>query len=104
MSATTPETVSSLLSEHEAAALLGVSRAYLYRLRTSMIPAYQNPPPAPRHLRIGKRIKYRPADIQAWIDGISDGSLRAVRRGRPTKAETARRLETQARAGNNLAA
>ncbi len=92
-----------LLSEAEAAELLGISADYLYRLRIGKIPASRNPPPVPRHLRIGKLIRYRPADIDAWLDAMASGT--AVRRvGRPTKAEAARRREAQARAESNLAA
>ncbi|MFH7812192.1 MULTISPECIES: helix-turn-helix transcriptional regulator [Acetobacter] len=92
MSAIQPKITPLLLSESEAAAVIGVSPAYLYRLRAKLIPASQNPPPPPPYIMLGKRFKYRPADLQAWIDGMAEGSVRAVKRGRPTKAETQRRL------------
>lgn len=92
-----------LLSEAEAAELLGISADYLYRLRIGKIPASRNPPPVPRHLRIGKLVRYRPADINAWLDALANG-VDVRRRGRPTKAEAARRQETQTQAGDDLAA
>lgn len=92
-----------LLSEAEAAELLGISADYLYRLRIGKIPASRNPPPVPRHLRIGKLIRYRPTDIDAWLDAMAN-EVDVRRRGRPTKAEAARRREAQARAEGSIAA
>ncbi|MBB2164685.1 helix-turn-helix domain-containing protein [Gluconacetobacter sp. 1b LMG 1731] len=74
-----------MLTEAEAAERLGVCRAFLQRLRLGKIPPSNNPPGAPPHIRLGNMVKYRPADIDAWLDALSDRT--ATRRGGwPTEA------------------
>lgn len=84
-----------LIHEAEAAKRLGLSRDYLYRLRTSgprRRASFGLLPPAPVHIRIGRKVLYRPADLDRWLDERASGFARVSRRrGRPTKVEQAAR-------------
>jgi len=51
-----------LLTTSKVAALLGISRGALAVRRHRG----QGPP----HLRLGSSIRYRPADVRDWIDGL----------------------------------
>lgn len=54
----------TLLSAKETAAMLGVSQRTLYNLtRAGKLPA----------VRIGRRVLYRPADVEAYITSQLDG-------------------------------
>lgn len=79
-----------VLTERQAAHRLGLD--YLYRLRTDgprRRSSTERPlPPGPTVLRIGRRIFYRPADLDAWLAALADGSIYARQsrgRGRPRK-------------------
>ncbi|WP_035443637.1 hypothetical protein, partial [Asaia platycodi] len=53
-------------------------------------------PPAPVHIRIGRKVMYRPADLDKWLDDMAAASGFARvsrRRGRPTKVEQAQRQQ-----------
>ncbi|WP_408906079.1 helix-turn-helix transcriptional regulator [Nguyenibacter vanlangensis] len=89
-----------VLTERQAAARLGLSADYLYRLRVDgprrRSSAEQPLPPGPTYLRIGRRIVYRPADLDAWLAALADGSVYARQsrgRGRPRKSEFAARQQ-----------
>lgn len=62
-----PTAGADYLNERDAAAFLGVSRRTLYlsrfRGRLMGVPC---PPP---HLKVGQAIRYRRADLVAWIEG-----------------------------------
>lgn len=90
------------MTEAEVAALLSVSADYLYRLRSGRIPAHRNPPPPIRHFHLGGTVRYRLADVEKWVEQQADATVIHAKRGRPTKAEAARRREAQAE--SNLAA
>lgn len=92
------------MTEAEVAALLSVSADYLYRLRSGRIPAHRNPPPPIRHFHLGGTVRYRLADVEKWVEQQADATMIPVKRGRPTKADAARRREAQAQAESNLAA
>ncbi|WP_256445009.1 AlpA family transcriptional regulator [Gluconobacter sp. P1C6_b] len=92
-----------LIDEKQAADRLGLSADYLYRLRINgprRRSSKDTPlPPGPAFLRIGRRVVYRPADLEKWLDDMAaaSGCARAsCRRGRPTKAEQAARLRAAA--------
>lgn len=55
---------SSLLSPAELAAYLGVPLKSIYRWRTTG--------DGPRGIRVGKHVRYRPADVDAWLDAHAD--------------------------------
>ncbi|MBS1043763.1 helix-turn-helix transcriptional regulator [Gluconobacter cerinus] len=81
-----------VLTERQAAHRLGLSTDYLYRLRTDgprRRSSKEHPlPPGPAVLRIGRRVFYRPADLDAWLAALADGSSYARQsrgRGRPRK-------------------
>lgn len=52
--------VVELWSECEAAAVIGVSAQSLSRWRKAGI--------GPPYLRLGRKVRYRPGDVSAWID------------------------------------
>lgn len=98
MTATASITPPILIDEKQAAARLGLSADYLYRLRTNGPRRRSSKdmplPPGPAFLRIGRRIAYRPADLDKWLDDMASGFARVSRRrGRPTKAEKAQRQQ-----------
>lgn len=81
-----------LLFEPDAAARFGLSRDYLYRLRTDGPRRRNNPqsplPPGPPYIRIAGRVAYRPEDLTAWLAALASGALYARQsrgRGRPRK-------------------
>lgn len=102
MSSTSHIITPVLFHEAEAAKRLGLTRDYLYRLRTSGPRRRASSgllPPAPVHIRIGRKVMYRPGDLDRWLDEMAAASGFARvsrRRGRPTKAEQAARLRTAA--------
>ena len=54
-----------LLSVGDLAAYLGVPVKTLYQWRHKGI--------GPRGLRVGRHLRYRPKDIDSWLDGLDDG-------------------------------
>ena len=48
------------ISEETAAEYIGISRSHLVNLRSS--------DKGPRYIRLGRRVFYREADIDAWLD------------------------------------
>jgi hypothetical protein len=62
------EPMPQLLSEKQAAAWLGVSVVYLRRGRSQGTTGRRTP--APNFVRVGGRIYYRRADLEAWVAGL----------------------------------
>lgn len=58
-----------LLSTEELADYLGVTVATLYEWRTKG--------KGPRAVRVGRNLKFRPADVDRWLDQQADGSREA---------------------------
>lgn len=56
------------LSTEGAARRLGLSRSYLEKLRAD--------DGGPRYLKIGRAVRYRPADLDAWADRHAKGGAR----------------------------
>jgi predicted DNA-binding transcriptional regulator AlpA len=56
----TPSTLEALLTEHDVARIAGVSVATLRRWRLSGV--------GPKCLKVGVLVRYRPEDLQAWIE------------------------------------
>jgi excisionase family DNA binding protein len=55
-----------LWTVQQLAEFLGVPVATLYQWRTKRY--------GPTGLRIGKHIRYRPADVERWLSSLSDGA------------------------------
>jgi predicted DNA-binding transcriptional regulator AlpA len=55
-----------LLTDDEAAAYLGVSASFLRKTR--MTGARQDKAPPPPFVRIGRLVRYRPKDLDAWLE------------------------------------
>jgi predicted DNA-binding transcriptional regulator AlpA len=53
-----------LITSEELAAYLGVPLATLFRWRTAGT--------APRGIRYGRRVMYRPGDIETWLESRSE--------------------------------
>jgi excisionase family DNA binding protein len=51
----------TLLTQRQAAAVLGLSERTLERMRVAGN--------GPRFVRMGRSIRYRPADIESWVAG-----------------------------------
>lgn len=62
-----------LLSVEELAELLGVPRATLYRWRY-----VGSGPPG---ITVGRHVRYRPADVERWLDGARTSGYRDRARG-----------------------
>lgn len=66
-----PETIASnpneLLNEQQAAELLGVAPKTLAMWRS-----YRRP--GPRFIRVGRLIKYRRRDLDAWLESRTEGT------------------------------
>ncbi len=54
----------ALLNEHAAAQYLGISVAFL---RSARCRGLGNRPPPP-YLKLGRAVRYRRADLDAWLD------------------------------------
>jgi len=69
------ETSDRILTADEVAALLRVTKGWLYaETRAGRVP----------HLRLGRYVRYRRSAIERWLDGLEQGSLRPlVGAGRP---------------------
>lgn len=58
-------TIAPLLTPDQVAALLGIPKRTLYVQRSEGRPT----PPA---IRVGKHLRYRQSDIDAWLDSQAD--------------------------------
>jgi excisionase family DNA binding protein len=58
------DNIEKLLTPEEVASILGVPRATLYKWRL-----VGEGPPA---LKVGKHLRYRPADLDAWLTSRGD--------------------------------
>ncbi|WP_342627818.1 helix-turn-helix domain-containing protein [Nguyenibacter vanlangensis] len=80
------------LTADEAARRIGVSAHMLWRFRSG-----NEGNEGPRYIRIGRRVLYRPADVDAWLAEMAvvraDALANNKKRGRPTKAEAAARRQ-----------
>lgn len=63
----------ALLNDVEAADYIGLSAAFLRKGRSVGVLGNQTPPPP--HLKIGRAVRYRLADLDRWLDA------RLVQRG-----------------------
>jgi predicted DNA-binding transcriptional regulator AlpA len=63
--ATLPRTMIQLLNEHEVAGLLGVSVASIRRWRLLGR--------GPKYIKIGASVRYKPEDVNAWINSRPAG-------------------------------
>ncbi len=78
-----------LLNEDQAAAMLGVSVSTLIKLRAACRHNTSGRQ-GPAYVKLGKSVRYRIADLEAWIeDSIVRPATLPVRptRGRPRKTE-----------------
>lgn len=74
-----------LLTESEAAKRLGVSSWTLLRFR--QVGGRRAETAGPAFVKIGKSIRYRPADLERWIENQIIDPGAAKRPGRPRKVE-----------------
>lgn len=58
-----------LLTPQEVADQLGVPLRTLYNWRTSHV--------GPRAVRVGKHLRYRPAEVERWVDEQTETAPRA---------------------------
>jgi hypothetical protein len=58
-----------LLSEKQAAVFLGVSLPFLRRGRSRGTTGHRTP--TPPFVRVGGRVYYRRADLEAWVAGLT---------------------------------
>lgn len=63
-----PNTLETLLTEHDVARITGLSVASVRRWRL----LHQGP----RYLKIGSSVRYRPTDVTAWIESRPTGGER----------------------------
>lgn len=63
-----------LMTDNEAAKILGVSTSFLRKARSIGVLGNSTPPPP--HLQLGRAIRYRRSDLERWLDN------RLVQRGR----------------------
>jgi predicted DNA-binding transcriptional regulator AlpA len=93
----------SLLTEKQAASILGLTPDFLYRIRAGKgkpCARFHMPMPPP-HVRFGRTVRYRRQDLDRWLDALASGSGYPTRRGRPTKAESLRRAAERNAADNH---
>ena len=62
-----------LLDEKKAADLLGVSLSYLRKSRCEG--TVRGRTPAPPFVYVGNRVYYRPNDLKAWVEGLSERAV-----------------------------
>jgi predicted DNA-binding transcriptional regulator AlpA len=67
-----PNTIESLMTEHDVARVTGLSVASVRRWRLLG--------QGPRFLKIGSAVRYRPADVAAWIESRPRGGEERVAR------------------------
>lgn len=60
-----------LINAEQAATILNISPSTLAKMRLSG--------GSPRYIKLGRRVAYRPADIEAWIEAQSFGSTSEYR-------------------------
>ena len=63
--ATVSNNLETLLNEHDVARLTGLSVATVRRWRLQR--------QGPRYLKIGAAVRYRPADVTAWLESRPGG-------------------------------
>ena len=63
--ATVSNNLETLLNEHDVARLTGLSVATVCRWRLQR--------QGPRYLKIGAAVRYRPADVTAWLESRPGG-------------------------------
>lgn len=61
-------TIEALLNEHDVARLTGLSVATIRRRRLLR--------QSPKYLKLGNSVKYKPSDLQAWIESQPVGGGR----------------------------
>jgi excisionase family DNA binding protein len=61
-----------LLSIREVSELVGIPVGTLYQ--------YRYAGQGPRAARIGRHLRYRPADVEAWVDGLVGADASGVAR------------------------
>jgi excisionase family DNA binding protein len=67
-----PRPTGSLLSAEDVAALIGMTKDWIYaETRAGRIP----------HVKLGRYYRYRRESIETWLRGIEDRSMSASRRG-----------------------
>jgi predicted DNA-binding transcriptional regulator AlpA len=69
---TDPNPLETLMTEHDVARVTGLSVASVRRWRLLR--------QGPRFLKIGSSVRYRPGDVQAWIESRPTGGERRVTR------------------------
>jgi predicted DNA-binding transcriptional regulator AlpA len=65
---TIPDNLPQLLDERQTAAYLGVSRSFLRKSRCEG--QHHARTEAPAFVRVGGRVLYRRADIEAWVTAL----------------------------------
>lgn len=60
-----------LLTAQEAAALLG-------GIPVRTLAQWRHKGSGPRWVRVGKHVRYRPSDLEAWVDAQTSGAPEAV--------------------------
>ncbi len=91
-----PERTNAMSIYHEpltpaaAAAASGLSQSYLARLRQGGAKRRPGLPEGPRFRRVGRKVIYLRADIDAWLGSLSTSSMSTLpaetKHDRPTKA------------------
>ena len=59
-------------TEEEAATYISMSRSFLRQARSNG--DRLNRTPAPRHIKIGRSVRYLIDDLDDWLDGIRSGT------------------------------
>jgi len=75
-----PNSLGRLLNEHEVAALLGVAVATIRRWRLIR--------QGPKYIKVGAMVRYKPEDLEAWLDSRPAGGSAYP----PRAANTANRV------------
>jgi predicted DNA-binding transcriptional regulator AlpA len=61
--ATNHNTIQNLLNEHDVARIAGLSISSVRRRRLLKLP--------PKYIKIGAAVRYRPSDVDEWIDAAA---------------------------------
>ena len=65
---TIPENLPLMLNEEYAAMLLGVSKSYLSKSRSTGAIGRRTPPPP--HVKVDGRRLYKVSELRAWVDAL----------------------------------
>ena len=77
-----PKNYSLLLTDSQAASYIGLSAAFLRKGRCTGVLGCATPPP--RHLKIGRAVRYRQDDLDTWLAArVVDPANRSNSRVRP---------------------